>query len=149
MATLANLATLKLSTAVKPTHMPVIQVRRNKLVRRLWEQMELAKAQQAGTHFAPIKFRSIADPDTGIRRQVEMPKRVKPWWFVTDTGKLVLSVRYGTKVLELAKGKVAVEVGVEKDLVPTLELIKRAVEAGELDVQIEAAALKLRDGFVK
>ena len=147
MATLANLATLKLSTAVKPTHMPVIQVRRNKLVRRLWEQMELAKAQQAGTHFAPIKFRSIADPDTGIRRQVEMPKRVKPWWFVTDTGKLVLSVRYGTKVLELAKGKVAVEVGVEKDLVPTLELIKRAVEAGELDVQIEAAALKLRDGF--
>ena len=149
MATLANLATLKLSTAVKPTHMPVIQVRRNKLVRRLWEQMELAKAQQAGTHFAPIKFRSIADPDTGIRRQVEMPKRVKPWWFVTDTGKLVLSVRYGTKVVELAKGKVAVEVGVEKDLVPTLELIKRAVEAGELDVQIEAAALKLRDGFVK
>ena len=147
MATLANLATLKLSTAVKPTHMPVIQVRRNKLVRRLWEQMELAKAQQAGTHFAPIKFRSIADPDTGIRRQVEMPKRVKPWWFVTDTGKLVLSVRYGTKVLELAKGKVAVEVGVEKDLVPTLELIKRAVEAGELDVQIEAAALTLRDGF--
>ena len=149
MATLANLATLKLSTAVKPTHMPVIQVRRNKLVRRLWEQMELAKAQQAGTHFAPIKFRSIADPDTGIRRQVEMPKRVKPWWFVTDTGKLVLSVRYGTKVLELAKGKVAVEVGVEKDLVPTLELIKQAVEAGELDAQIEAASIKLREGFVK
>lgn len=147
MATLTNLATLKLSTAVKPAHMPVIQVRRNKLVRRLWEQMELAKAQQAGTHFAPIKFRSIVDPDTGIRRQVEMPKRVKQWWFVADTGKLVLSVRYGVKVLELAKGKVAVEVGAEKDLVPTLELIKRAVEAGELDAQIEAAALKLRDGF--
>jgi nucleoside-diphosphate-sugar epimerase len=50
---------------------------------------------------------------------VETPKRVKPWWFVTDAGKLALSVRYGTKVLELAKGKVAVEVGSEKDLVPT------------------------------
>jgi hypothetical protein len=149
MATLATFATLKLSTAVKPAHMPVVQVRRNKLVKRLWEQIELAKAQQAGTQFAPIKFRSIADPDTGIRRQVEMPKRVKPWWFVTDTGKLALSVRYGVKVLELAKGKVAVEVGAEKDLVPTLELIKRAVEAGELDAQIEAAALKLRDGFTQ
>jgi len=33
--------------------------------------------------------------------------------------------------------------------VPTLELIKRAVEAGELDVQIEAASIKLREGFVK
>jgi len=149
MATLATFATLKLSTAVKPAHMPVVQVRRNKLVKRLWEQIELAKAQQAGTQFAPIKFRSIADPDTGIRRQVEMPKRVKPWWFVTDTGKLALSVRYGVKVLELAKGKVAVEVGAEKDLVATLELIKRAVEAGELDAQIEAAALKLRDGFTQ
>ena len=146
---MATLATLKLSAAVKPAHVPVIQFRRNKLVKRLWEQMELAKAQQAGTQFAPIKFRSIADPDTGIRSQVEIPKRVKPWWFVTDTGKLALSVRYGVKVLELAKGKVAVEVGAEKDLVPTLELIKRAVEAGELDAQIEAAALKLRDGFGK
>ena len=35
------------------------------------------------------------------------------------------------------------------DLVPTLELIKQAVEAGELDAQIEAAAVKLRAGFVK
>jgi hypothetical protein len=35
------------------------------------------------------------------------------------------------------------------ELVPTLELIKQAVEAGELDAQIEVAALKLRDGFGK
>jgi hypothetical protein len=47
-----------------------------------------------------------------------IPKRIKPWWFVTDTGKLAFSVRYGTKLLELAKGKIAVEVGGEKDLVP-------------------------------
>ena len=73
----------------------------------------------------------------------------KPWWFTTDAGKLALSVRYGTKVLELAKGKVAVEVGSEKDLVPTLELIKTAVLNGELDTQIEAAANKLRDGFAQ
>ena len=60
-----------------------------------------------------------------------------------------MSVRYGTKVLELAKGKAAVEVGTEKDLVPTLELIKTAVLNGELDTQIEAAANKLRDGFAQ
>lgn len=52
-------------------------------------------------------------------------------------------------MLELAKGKVAVEVGAEKDLVPTLELIKTAVLNGELDTQIEAAANKLRDGFAQ
>ena len=52
-------------------------------------------------------------------------------------------------VLELAKGKVAVKVGAEKDLVPTLELIKTAVLNGELDTQIDAAANKLRDGFAQ
>ena len=146
---MATLSTLKLSTAVKPTNVPTIQLRRNKLVKRLWEQCERARAHAAGTTFAPVKFRSVVEHDTGIRRQVEIPKRVRPWWFVTDAGKLALSVRYGTRVLELAKGKVAVEVGAEKDLVPTLELIKTAVLNGELDTQIEAAANKLRDGFVQ
>ena len=43
-------------------------------------------------------------------------------------------------MLELAKGKSSIEVTTTTDLVPTLELIKRAVEAGELDAQIEVAA---------
>ena len=138
---------LKLTAAQKPTQMSPIQQRRNKLAKRLWEQIELAKAQQTGGTFAPKKFRSITDANTGERKQVEMNKRVKAWWFVGDNGKLVLSVRYGTKVLELAKGKWAVEVGSDKDLVPTLELLKGAVLAGELDAQIESAANKLREGF--
>ena len=138
---------LKLTAAQKPTQMSPVQQRRNKLAKRLWEQIELAKAQQTGGTFAPQKFRSITDANTGERKQVETNKRVKAWWFVGDNGKLVLSVRYGTKVLELAKGKWAVEVGSDKDLVPTLELLKDAVLGGELDAQIEAASNKLREGF--
>jgi len=138
---------LKLTAAQKPTQMPPVQQRRNKLAKRLWEQMELAKAQQVGSTFAPTKFRTVKDATTGERKQVEMNKRVKAWWFVADNGKLVLSVRYGTKLLELAKGKWAVEVGAEKDLVGVLDVIKTAVLAGELDAQIEVAANKLRDGF--
>jgi len=144
---MATLATLKLSTAIKPTHMPAVQVRRNKLASRLWEQAELAKAQQAGTQFSPTKFRSIADPETGLRKQVEVNKRVKQWWFIADNGKLALSVRYGAKLLELAKGKYAVELASEKELVPTLEVIKAAVLAGELDAAIDVASNKLRAGF--
>jgi hypothetical protein len=124
-----------------------VQQRRNKLAKRLWEQMELAKAQQTGTQFIATKFRTITDNETGLRKQVETNKRVKAWWFVADSGKLSLSVRYGTKVLELAKGKYAVEVGADKDLVGVLDLIKKAVLAGELDTAIENAANKLREGF--
>ena len=138
---------LKLVGAQKPTHLSPTQQRRNKLAKRLWEQIELAKAQQAGTTFAPTRFRSVVQNDTGLRKQIEVAKRVKAWWFTAENGKLVLSVRYGTKVLELAKGKWAVEVGSDKELVPTLELLKGAVHAGELDVQIEAASAKLKEGF--
>ncbi len=146
---MATLSTLKLTTAVKPTHMPAVQVRRNKLSKRLWEQIELARAQQSGTEFAPVKQRSYLDKETGLRRQVESTKRVKPWWFTADNGKLAMNVRYGAHMIELAKGKSTVEIVNMDQLVPTLELIKRAVEEGELDAQIEVAAIKLREGFGK
>ena len=144
---MATLATLKLSAAIKPTHMSAVQVRRNKLAKRLWEQAELAKAQQAGTQFTSTKFRTVVENDTGLRKQVEVNKRIKQWWFTTDSGKLALSVRYGARLLELAKGKIAVEIASEKELVPTLEIIKAAVLAGELDAAIDTASNKLRDGF--
>jgi hypothetical protein len=141
------LAGLKLTAAQKPTHISPVQQRRNKLAKRLWEQIELAKAEQGGTTFAPKRFRTVVENDTGLRRQVEVNKRVKAWWFTADNGKLAMTVRYGAKTLELAKGKWAVEVGAEKDLIAVLETIKAAVLAGELDASIEAAATKLRAGF--
>jgi len=76
-------------------------------------------------------------------------KRMKQWWFTADNGKLALTVRYGAKVLELVKGKNAIEVASASELVKTLEVVKAATVAGELDAAIEAASAKLRDGFVK
>ncbi len=146
---MSALAGLKLTAQQKPMHITPIQVRRNKLAKRLWEQMELARAQQAGTTFAPTKLRTVVQNDTGLRRQVEVSKRVKAWWFTADNGKLAMTVRYGTRVIELSKGKWAVEVGSDKDLLPVLETLKAAVLAGELDMQIEAASVKLRSGFGK
>jgi hypothetical protein len=42
---------LKLSTTKKPTHIPPVLQRRNKLLKRLWEQIELAKAEEANSTF--------------------------------------------------------------------------------------------------
>jgi hypothetical protein len=144
----ATLGSLKLTALQKPTHTTPIQLRRNKLAKRLFEQAELAKAQQLGSTYKPIKFKTVTDAD-GMRKQIEQRKTVKAWWFTSDNGKLALSVRYGTKLLELAKGKWAVEVGTDKDLVSVLETLKAAVLEGELDAQIDAAANKLRAGFIK
>lgn len=146
---MSTLNVLKLTAAQKPTSLPQVQQRRNKLVKRIWEQIELAKAEQSGSTFAPVKLRSYTDKETGVRKQVETNKRVKAWWFTADNGKLALSVRFGPKVLELAKDKYAVEVEDEGEIVNTLEILKRAVLNGELDAAIENAAKKLRDGFAR
>ncbi len=146
---MSTLAALKLTTTKKPSQIPQVLQRRNKLSKRLWEQIELAKAEQSGSQFAVSRFRSYTDKETGLRKQVETQKRIKAWWFVGDNGKLALAVRYGSKVLELAKGKYAVEVSAVTELVPTLQVIKSAVESGELDSAIDFAANKLRSGFVK
>jgi hypothetical protein len=146
---MSTLAALKLTATKKPNQIPQVLQRRNKLVKRIWEQIELAKAEQTGGQFAVSRFRSYTDKETGLRKQVETQKRIKAWWFVGDNGKLALAIRYGSKVLELAKGKFAVEVGASAELVSTLQVIKSAVEAGELDAAIDFAANKLRSGFVK
>ena len=145
---MSTFSTLKLTAAQKPTQIAPVVVRRNKLAKRIWEQQELLKAQQAGTQFVATKFRTVKDAD-GMRKTVETSKRVKAWWFTADNGKLAICVRYGSKVLELARGKYAIEVGGEKDLVNVLEVVKTAVLGGELDAAIENAANKLRDGFGK
>lgn len=147
--TTSALATLKLTDAKEPNQIPQVVQRRNKLAKRVWQQIELAKAQEQGTQFRVAKFKSYTDTQTGERRQVETQMLVKQWWFTTQTGKLAISVRYGSRVLELARGKYAVEVAHAKDLTATLDAIKTAVLAGELDAQIDAAATKLRAGFTK
>ena len=144
----ATLSSLKLTAAQKPTHQTPTQLRRNKLAKRLWEQAELARAQQQGLTFAPTMYKTVADAD-GVRKQVEVHKRVKAWWFTGDNGKLSLQVHYGTRLLELAKGKCSVEIADAQQLVPTLELIKTAVLNGELDAAIDAAANKLKLAFAR
>lgn len=146
---MSTLTALKLTTAKKAQQQSPLVQRRNKLGLKLWEQMELCKALTEGRKYAPTKFKTVTDTASGEKRSIETLKRVKQWWWTADNGKVNLSVRYGAKVIELAKGKNAVELPTAADLLPTLEMIKQAVEAGELDAQIEAASIKLRAGFGK
>ena len=69
------------------------------------------------------------------------------WSWKAENGKACVAVRYGSKVLELVKGKTAVEVGSNKELVAVLTTLRKAVEAGELDAQIEAVGAAMRRGF--
>ena len=143
---MSQLTTLKLTAAKKPATQPLIMQQRSKMAKRLFEQMELARSQRDGTAYIQMRVKTITGID-GVPKSIEVQKRVKAWWFTADNGKLCLLVRYGSKVIELARGKTAVEVTTLDELVSALATIKAAVEAGELDAQIQAASSQLREGF--
>ena len=143
---MSTLASLKMVNSKKPTSIPPILQRRNKLSTKVWEQIQLAKANKDGGTFTVKKFKTVKDYD-GSRKTVEHQKRVRQWWFVAADGKVCLNVRYGAKVIEFAKGKTAVEVNSADELIKALEIIKGAIEAGELDAQIEQASGAVRAGF--
>jgi len=146
MSALANLKLVAAKRAIQLS--PVIQ-RRNKISMRIAEQIEFAQAKLDGKLYAPTKQRTAKNEETGEITTVQVAKRVKEWWFTTDNGKLCVSLRYGAKVVEIAKGKTAVEVASDKELVATLEALRLAVNAGELDTQIEAVASAVKVGFKK
>ena len=62
---------------------------------------------------------------------------------------MLRALRYGSKQIELANGKNAIEVGSMADSIAALETVKEAAHAGELDAQIEQASGLLRAGFAK
>jgi hypothetical protein len=146
---MSALSSLKLITAKRPTQMPQVQVRRNKLVGKIHHQIKLAEALSTGTTYAPTRLRSMRDRHTGETKTVEMPMHVRQWWFVTDNGSVALTIKYGSKILEISKGKNAIEVTDGAQLLKALNQVKDAVIAGELDQQIESAANTVKARFKK
>ena len=144
---MSTLDTLKLVAVKKPTHTPTVVIRRNKLASKVWEQLQLAKSQIEGTKFEVKKYRSYTDKESGLRKQVEVSKRIREWWFKNEQGKVCVAIKYGTRVLELAKGKHSIEVCSADELIKALELVKQAVELGELDQQLEQASGSVRKSF--
>ena len=142
------IAKLKLVSSKRDRTTSPIVVRRTKLHAKLNEQLELATAQKEGRIYAPKRIKTVTNAD-GNRVSVESVKRVKEWFWTGAGNKINLSVRYGSKTLELAKGKNAIELATSDELIATLAALKEAVLAGELDDAISAASDKLRAGFGK
>lgn len=142
------LAKLKLVSVSADRKSPTIW-RRNKLNQHLTHQISLAKDTIAGDVFTAKTVKFVTNQESGVREPVEISKQVKPWWFTTPAGKIALTLKYGSKPLEIIKGKNAVETADMDDLVATLEVIKAAVNAGELDAQIEQTTRTVRAGFAK
>ena len=72
------------------------------------------------------------DEDVG-----EKEKQKGRWWTEQQGGTILLTIRYGNKVIELEQGKNAIELSSKAELEPTLQSIKKSVDNGEFDTLLE------------
>ena len=110
-------------------------VRRRKLIAKIDEQIQLATNKD----YTPTQHKWVTDA-AGNQRKVEVAKRVKRWWTASIDGKVNLVIRYGSKPLEFAKGKNAIELANEAEVTDVLRKVREAADLGELDALIEQQA---------
>ena len=92
-----------------------------------WQKIDEQIQLVTNKDYTPTQHKWVTD-DEGKQTKVKVAKRVKRWWTASVDGKINLVVRYGSKPLEFAKGKNAIE------------LASEAAELGELDTLIEQQA---------
>ena len=143
------LSSLTIVQAKRQSLADPIVFRRMKLIRKLDEQINLANAVLIGTTYVVKRLKNIKNEQSGEIRSFEVVRNVRPMFFKATNNKLCVQVRYGSKVVELAKGKNAIQVDDEKTLVKVLETVRSAVFDGELDEQIAIASDAVKTRFKK
>jgi hypothetical protein len=121
----------------KPARASVQEQRRAKLISKLEEQMALASAQAKGERYSVMKNAWVRD-DTGAKSRITREKIVRPWYFA-DGGSLSMSVKYGSRILDLNKGKRALSIGDIGAIPSTIAILIEATKNGELDLAMEQA----------
>lgn len=145
---MSTLNTLKLVASKKHATVSPVVHRRNKLVSKLHEQIEMCEAKKAGQNYAPKKLKTFTNKQTGERMTAEVTKRVKEWFWINDAGKINLAIKYGAKTLSLnKKGANAIELATGDELINTLKSIKVAVLNGELDDAITEVSNATKAAF--
>jgi hypothetical protein len=146
----AILSSMKLVNAKRQNSVDPVIFRRNKLNEKLNVQIAMAQALNKGEKFTVKRKKLMRDELTGTTSYVDINKRLKTWWFTNnETKRVAVQIFYGNKVIDLAKGKNAVEVANGDELISVLTRLQQAVLDGSLDVQIEQAADSVKARFAK
>ena len=111
-----------------------VQSRRTKFVAKLEEQKLLLKDPN---HVRTVQRWAKVN---GERQAVTKQQAVRPWWKTDPSGQVVMSIKFGARLIEFEKGKAGIVVP-SKDKLPTvIDTLIAAVRAGELDELFGQAA---------
>jgi hypothetical protein len=135
---LSSLAKLNLKTVQRVVQKDPVIARREKLLAAIAEQKLVLDAMTRGETYIS-KVRRWRDDGNGEKALVELPKKVRPWFFQQDNGWYV-QCRYGARRLMLDAKSNAVLVTKREEVATALTAIEAAVKAGELDEAIAAVS---------
>jgi hypothetical protein len=131
------LQALTFTTKPKVEAVNPIGVKRTKLIIRLNEQRAMVQCLLNDSEFTAFKDVYIVDEESGEKRKVKRPKRIRPW-FYQSADRYYFEVKYGTKSLEIQKNKPAIDVGNKDELLTVIDTIIDATQQGFLDVELKA-----------
>jgi hypothetical protein len=131
------LQTLTFTTKPKIEAVNPIEVKRAKLIIRLNEQRAMVQCLLDNTDFIAYKEVFITDDESGEKRRLKRPKRIRPWFYQSND-KYYFEIKYGTKSLEIQKNKLAIDVGDKTKLLTVINTIIDATNQGFLDTELKA-----------
>lgn len=130
---MAHLSKLTLSaTSPREPQTPLAR-KRIKLLRRMDQQIEAAEAELRDEQFMEEIKRWVRDEETGDEQLIAKERPVRKWWWQNQHGSWMISLRDGNRLIPLGDKNTSVEVGAMEQMVMTLETLRDAIIAGELD----------------
>ena len=78
-----QLSSLKITNVVRQMTANTNEFRKNKLLKKLDEQIALATAQKNGELFTVKRLKNVKD-ENGNSAQIEVAKRVTPWFWTPE-----------------------------------------------------------------
>lgn len=125
---------------------PAEQRLRRKLIERLEEQKELVTSELEGKHYVKTQTKFVHNSDTGETNRIEVPKRIKRWFWKEPDGTVCMKLFYGSSTLNLGENSTIEAKGLDK-LPSVIGTVVEAIEAGELDEALKIASDERRLKF--
>ena len=144
------LASLTLSdTAKRAVSADPVTNLRNKMLAALDHQINAFNADQENKpYFTYTEKWQLVDEATGRKERVKVQHPIRKMWFSDAGGRILLELRFANKAVQVG-GKSSIVVGTLDKLVPTLQTVRKAVAAGELDAVLQGVVESRKKAFKK
>jgi hypothetical protein len=121
---------------------------RKKLIERLTEQMTMVKTEEDGEEFIRTQTVWVTNAE-GERVAETKPLRTRRWYWKADDGTWYFHLLYGNSVMEIDKGRTAIDVGRHREIKRAIETLMVATKEGELDAALNRAFSKRKEQMKK